>query len=221
MHSHQRHRPHSTAAQTSWSTSIAVLFAVLLWPVALAEDAFPGRTHDGSSRLGRPAPALEVTWISPEGFSAESAAGKVRLIRWWTDTCPFCSTSSVALNQLHRQFSDRGLAVLGVFHPKPPTAPHEAIERAVEAAQRFGFQFPIAVDHDWSALRSWWLDHEPGWTSVSFLVDEQGVIRYVHPGGEYHDEGLVAGTHWQDHQSCHQEFDELRRLIEQLLSKTK
>ena len=51
-------------------------------------------------------------------------------------------------------------------------------------ARGYGFQFPVAIDRDWRTLRRWWLDGQHrDFTSVSFLIDQRGVIRYVHPGG--------------------------------------
>ena len=51
-------------------------------------------------------------------------------------------------------------------------------------AREFGFTFPVAIDRDWATLRRWWLDgHRRAFTSVSFLIDRQGIIRYIHPGG--------------------------------------
>jgi hypothetical protein len=52
-------------------------------------------------------------------------------------------------------------------------------------AKVFEFEFPIAIDPDWTTLRSWWLNQDRRFTSVSFLIDRRGVIRYVHPGGQY------------------------------------
>jgi hypothetical protein len=38
-------------------------------------------------------------------------------------------------------------------------------------------------------LKRWWLDgHDRTWTSVRFLIDQEGMIRYVHPGGSYSPE---------------------------------
>jgi len=41
-----------------------------------------------------------------------------------------------------------------------------------------------------------WLNQERDWTFGSFLLDRQGIIRYVHPGGEFHDgtEGAWTAT---------------------------
>ncbi len=60
----------------------------------------------------------------------------------------------------------------------------EVVRRHVEA---HGFQFPVAVDDDWTTLRRLWLDRVPeaDFTSASLLIDRQGIVRHVHPGGLY------------------------------------
>ncbi len=52
-------------------------------------------------------------------------------------------------------------------------------------AQKFGFTFPIGIDNDWDTLRTWWMYKRRDWTSVTFLLDKEGVIQYIHPGGDY------------------------------------
>ncbi|MEY4940233.1 MAG: hypothetical protein RIQ93_1968, partial [Verrucomicrobiota bacterium] len=55
-----------------------------------------------------------------------------------------------------------------------------------EHAHRFGFEFPVAVDPQWRTLKQWWLNAGgEQWTSVSFLLDRHGVVRHIHPGGQY------------------------------------
>ena len=81
------------------------------------------------------------------------------------------------------------------------------------ASDRLGFTFPVALDADWTALRRWWPDLEKrGWTSVSFVVDRKGIIRYVHPGGEFHASNDSA------HASCERDYKDIERTINRLLS---
>ena len=71
-------------------------------------------------------------------------------------------------------------------------------------ARDYGFHFPVAIDRDWRTLHRWWLDgHDRGFTSVSFLIDGRGVIRYVHPGGS-----LALGS---------ADFDALRAKLDEVL----
>ena len=46
---------------------------------------------------------------------------------------------------------------------------------------------PVAVDDEWSALRRLWLDRVPesDYTSVSLLIDRDGIVRHVQLGGLY------------------------------------
>jgi thiol-disulfide isomerase/thioredoxin len=76
--------------------------------------------------------------------------GRVVLIRWWTDTCPFCAATAPALQKLQTKYGCLGLQVIGVFHPKP--AGDWSVERVREAAKRLNMNFPVALDADWKAL---------------------------------------------------------------------
>lgn len=90
------------------------------------------------------------------------------------------------------------------------------IERVARGAERLGFRFPIALDADWKALDRWWLDEGTrAWTSVSFLIDKQGTIRYIHPGGEFHEGS--GGDHWADHATCRRQYKEIDETIARLL----
>ena len=122
--------------------------------------------------------------------------GKVTLIRWWTDGCSLCSATAPALRKLRQKYAVRSFQVIGVYHPKPPG--DVDLERVQRAAAELGFTFPVAVDADWKALRRWWLDQgRRDWTSVSFVIDKRGVIRYVHRGGEFHE---------GEHASCRRDY---------------
>ena len=97
---------------------------------------------------------------------------------------PFCAASAPTLNELDRRYGERGLSIVGFYHHKAdsPLAPAD-VERY---ARSFGFAFPLAIDADWRTLNRWWLDGgNRDWTSVSFLIDRQGVVRWIHPGGQY------------------------------------
>jgi hypothetical protein len=107
----------------------------------------------------------------------------VVLVRWWTDGCQYCAATPDARGA--RAPPKEGLVVIG-YHPKPP---REVSDRKIlVVADQLGFGGPIAVDREWSTLDRYWLGGHPErtWTSVSFLIDRAGVIRWFHGGGEYH-----------------------------------
>ncbi len=104
------------------------------------------------------------------------------LYRWWTDTCPHCEASLPALDSLREKYKYRGLKVVGVYHPKPPSKTINEQEVHVSAVSR-KFNGEVVIDGDWSQLKKWWLESgQRSATSVSILVDNDGIVRFVHPG---------------------------------------
>jgi thiol-disulfide isomerase/thioredoxin len=139
------------------------------------------------------------------------------LLRWWTDTCPLCASTSPALRKLHEQYSAKGLKVIGVFHPKLGREKPIDVERVRRAAVSRQYLFPVAIDWNWRTLNDWWLNSRPPGvrvpTSVTFILNRKGVVRFVHPGMEYHD-----GAASEEHAACENDFHVIRATIERLLS---
>jgi peroxiredoxin len=175
----------------------------------------------GDDRIGVAAPSFDFdAWLGSEPLTLEQLRGQVVMVRWWTETCPFCASSAPALRAINDQYSPQGLTVIGVYHP---TADRDGpldmarVERAVAARE---LDFPIAVDWDWrnGVLADWWQTgpKRPA-TSVTFLLDKQGVIRFVHPGMEYHDLEKSNGDPG-GHAMCPVDLAGIRSQIERLLA---
>ena len=124
-------------------------------------------------------------WFGSKPLTLAELKGRVVLVRFWTGPqCPFCAASVPALNEFYAQYKDQGFTVIGMYHHKSPTPlTKKHVKRLIK---KYGFQFPNAIDEDWTNLKKWWLSTpDSKWTSVSFLLDQEGVIRYIHPGGQY------------------------------------
>jgi thiol-disulfide isomerase/thioredoxin len=61
-----------------------------------------------------PAPHFYATTTSGEKFSNQSIKGKVVLFEFWTTWCGFCADEAGFVDQIAKEFSGRGLIVLGV-----------------------------------------------------------------------------------------------------------
>jgi thiol-disulfide isomerase/thioredoxin len=186
------------------TTLIALLLAATA-PLASDPDS-------GAGLIGGPAPRWTFTrWVG-DPLDQDRLRGKVVLLRWWTEGCRFCRATLPAIERLRRAHADDGLVVIGVYHPKPPRDvgdPHITL-----LAKRLGFRGALALDQNWETLNRYWLDghDERSWTSVSFLIDRQGRIRWVHGGGEYHPAGDPA------HARCDAKFRELEAMLAEVLA---
>lgn len=146
---------------------------------------------EGTELIGTRAPQWDVTdWINSRQWSLDELRSSVVLVRWWTGPeCPYCALSAPYLNTWYGQYYAKGLVVIGLYHHK--SAQPLSRKHVEQLVQRYGFTFPAAIDPEWQTLKRWWLDgHDRQWTSVSFLIDRGGVIRYIHPGGSYSEEDV-------------------------------
>jgi thiol-disulfide isomerase/thioredoxin len=166
----------------------------------------------GQDLVGKRLAKLELDrWIRPQPpVGPKTQRARATLYRWWTDTCPYCRASLPAVDLLRREYGPKGLRVVGAYHPKPPRAVDD--EAVLAAARRLGYGGPIAVDEDWSALDTAYRSTGPRRaTSVSLLVDGEGVIRFVHPGPVYFP------SDDPDHVDENDDYRRLKRAIEVLL----
>lgn len=170
--------------ETPNASAAAAPLAVRPGAIAIGPDA---DKTDVSSIVGKRAPDWELaTWINSEPRTTASLRGRVVLVRWFMSSeCPYCSATAPSLVSLDEQYRDKGLTVVGMYHHKSESPLVAAdVEKLVQ--DHYGFRFPVAIDDDWKTLKRWWLDDHPdSWTSMSFLLDKRGTVRFVHLGGEY------------------------------------
>ena len=163
---------------------IALLAVVCLAAFCLAEGVktLP-ESRGGQGLIGKKMPALTFDrWLNTESNKPLDTTGSVTLYRWWTNECPFCKATLPGLEDFRQKYGEKGLKIVAVYHPKPPRAVPDSL--ILDAAKDIGYRGAIAVDVDWSAQKKLY-PNNTGATSISVLVDKEGVIRFVHPGPDY------------------------------------
>lgn len=165
--------------------------------------------------IGTKAPEWSLDrWVNSKPLSVQDLKGKVVLVRWWLETCPYCRATAPSLNEFHEKYAKKGLVIIGMYHPKPygRRVSREEVTRYSEVKD---FKFPIAIDEEWATLKRYWFDQGgEAFTSVSFIIDREGLIRYIHPGGSYNAEGLPHN----DPQWRH-DYHDVKAMLELLLEK--
>lgn len=158
------------------------------------------------------APMLPTRFATAPIALSGAGAAKGTLVRWWTDGCPFCASSLPAIERLRTKYASRGFQTLGVYHPKPPRAVRDA--DVLRQAEALGYRGPVAIDPAWASLRRVWLDGGTRRaTSVSILLDADGVVRWVSPGPE-----LFPSTD-PAHATADREYRDMEAAIERLLGR--
>ena len=131
--------------------------------------------------LGQPLGSLAaLRWLTPDGRPFALADQRLTLFRWWTNECAHCQVSVPPLADLEQRYRARGLRMVAVYHPKGARL---GDAQAKAYAQRLGFDGTLAFDDAWTKYKE--LRDRGGLrpaTSISVLVDADGIVRWVHPG---------------------------------------
>ena len=152
-----------------------------------------------------------LKWLNTPDGAPVDVTGRVTLVRWWTDSCPFCAASLPAIEALTRQYGRSGFQAVGVYHPKPPG--HVEAAEVLRSARALGYSGPVATDLDWATLKRVYLSTgNRVSTSVSFILDRDGMIRFVNPGPEFHPTDDPAKV------EINRDYEDIRSAIEALLA---
>jgi thiol-disulfide isomerase/thioredoxin len=167
-----------------------------------ADSFAAARRRVDEARSAAPAPSALVgqgfgdlgglRFVTADGRPTEFRRDRLTLLRWWTTDCPYCRDSIPALADLWHRYRAHGLRLLPVFHPKSRRSWSDGQLRAYLRGLRFDGDF--AVDLAWRKLED--LRRRGALTratSVSVLVDGDGVVRWVHPGPRLHP--AIGGEH--------------------------
>jgi len=201
------------AVKRAASTISLITFATAACVLLAADTDVPTLPKDrgGQDVIGKRMPAVKFDrWWNTDDNKPLDINGRVTLYRWWTDSCPYCEASLPAVAKLREKYAKRGLRTIAVYHPKPPRKVDAGA--IVGRAKTWKYTGPIAEDRDWSELTKFYLSTgRRRATSVSFLVDQRGVIRFVHPGTEFYP------SDDPDHNQQNADYQLIDRAIDALL----
>jgi len=151
-------------------------------------------------------------WANSSPLSLEELQGNVVVVRFWTNTCPYCAKSMPVLQNLKRKLQDQPVRFIGIYHPKPH-GKDRPWSKAVNMAENWGVEFPIAHDPDWTTLKAWWLTTgRRRATSCTFVFNRRGHVTYIHPGPVY-----VPGN--PENSKPARSYEQLTRAIQHALSR--
>lgn len=153
---------------------ISQIFALALAVLLAAEFAI-----GEESRV--PAPNFTCNiWLNSPPLTLSQLRGKVVLIDFWEYTCINCIRTFPYLRRWNALYRPLGLVIIGVHTPEFAFARETA--RVQEAANRFGFTFPVAVDSDY---KIWNAFNNEAWPA-KYLIDKDGDVAFTHLGeGDY------------------------------------
>lgn len=137
----------------------------------------PSNEH---SMVGAPAPDFDLpAQYGGARASLREARGKVAIVDFWATWCEPCRASFPKYEALLRKH-DGDIVVIGISVDDEP----EGIDAF---AKETGASFTLAWDEDKAVAGA----YEPEAMPTSFIVDQKGVVRYVHEGFHSGDDAEI------------------------------
>lgn len=140
-----------------WTGLVWVLLALM----ACASDE--GKT---GLRSGSRAPDFAARDLQGRTWTLEQVGGKVVLLRFWADWCPYCRYEMPVIEKLYRRLKPAGFEVLAVN-----------VGQGAEVSEAFGAQmnltFPLLLDPSGEIAKRYRITGIP----TNFLIDRQGILR--------------------------------------------
>jgi peroxiredoxin Q/BCP len=124
--------------------------------------------------IGDRAPDFELAGTEARSYRLSDYRGKVVVVVFYPgDNTPVCTRQLNSYNDELAQFRGVGAQVLAIS--AQDTASHD------DFAHRHGFGFPLLADTDKEVAKQWGVLGPLGFMRRSvFIVDGEGIIRYVH-----------------------------------------
>ena len=138
-----------------------------------------GAHHAGAEHplLGASAPALDVPAADGKGNVAlADHVGKVVIVDFWATWCEPCRQSFPAYQRLVERAGGK-VVVLAVSVDEEPSGIGAFVRET-------GVKFPVGWDEHQTAAKS----YEPPTMPTSFVIDANGIVRFVHAGFSAGDE---------------------------------
>ncbi len=98
--------------------------------------------------LGTPAPSFALRdVVSGQHYSLGSFSGKAALLVMFISRhCPYVVHVEQEIAKIGRDYTDKGLGIIGISSNDPVQYPDDAPPRLKEMAERLGFTFPFCFD---------------------------------------------------------------------------
>jgi thiol-disulfide isomerase/thioredoxin len=127
--------------------------------------------------VGMKAPDIaSKTWFNSAPIHLVDLKGKVVMVEFWTFGCYNCRNVEPHVKDWHRKYADQGFVVIGVHSPE--FSYEHDLDQVTRYLKEHDISFPVPIDNDFST----WKRYGNRYWPAMYLIDKQGVIRYVRVG---------------------------------------
>jgi len=143
-------------------------------------------------QLNEPIVDFELESLDGGTVRLSDLKGQVVILNFWATWCPPCREEMPHFQEFYEKYKDKGVTVLAVNPNIVENNGFNDSEGAKRKARSFieqeGYTFPVLVDADNSA---WYVYQQRG-IPANYVIDANGMIRFLKPGAFISLEEIVA-----------------------------
>ena len=122
--------------------------------------------------------------------------GQIVFLNFWATWCPPCRAEMPDMEEIHKEYGDRGVAILAVNSTSMELRGGNDSKKARKQVEEFiesaGFTFPVLLDSDDEVLVKYNNIVPITGIPTTFMIDKKGQIRYARPGAFISKEQIEA-----------------------------
>jgi len=124
-------------------------------------------------------------WLNTDITALDELDGNVVMVEMWTFGCSNCKARIPHTQDLYAKYKEQGFEIVGVHAPE---FSYEAeVPNIVEAVERLGVTWPVALDTEKTNFRAWQAGGRRFWPRT-YVIDQNGDVRFDHIGEGAYDE---------------------------------
>jgi len=139
----------------------AIALGLLLWVLFSC-----GCIGEEEARIGSTAPHFQYQDINKRKGSLQDLKGKVVLLRFWANWCPYCKFEMPRIDRFYRLLGHKGFEVI-------PANVGDSLELVETVGAEMNLHFPLILDPDGKLAKIYGVKGIP----TNFLIDRHGIIR--------------------------------------------
>lgn len=118
--------------------------------------------------IGRQAPNFIYLGFDGQTGELKDLKGKVVILRFWADWCPYCSVEMPIIERYYREMKDKDFTCLAVNVKQSESTARAFVEK-------LKLTYPIALDREGKITEQWEVKGIP----INFIINKEGILKEV------------------------------------------